>query len=211
MALITNCNKITNCDSRVSWFFTNCNCHNLWGFKTQFLRLISKLHGGILPRTFKRWHCTWVLFPRDSLVLRFGKSSTNIHIHMRIYPSNNAKMGKNATTCPHDKSAQGSFAKYTEHVFGLIRLNLPRHGLDLNLRQNHNLLRWSFRICRNLWLSQFAVVQSTTSQIDVKRALGYTPKYLKDVHIYIGHFPEGFIGTSIGTICGFCNSWGFKT
>ena len=45
-------------------------------------------------------------------------------------------MGKNAIFHIHVKSEHGYSAKYTEHVFGVIGLNLPRHGLDHKLRQS---------------------------------------------------------------------------
>ena len=69
-----------------------------------------------------------------------------------------------------------------------------QHGLQI--ATDHKLRRQGFMICRNLWLSQFVTVQNTTSQIDVNSARGYTPKYSKHVHIDIGPFQKGFLGTS---------------
>ena len=40
-------------------------------------------------------------------------------------------------------------------------------------------------------------VQNTTSPIDVNSACGYTPKDLKRIHVDIGPFEEGFLGTSL--------------
>ena len=43
MVPITNCDKITNCGSSVFWLVAICDYHNLWGFKTQLLRLMTKV------------------------------------------------------------------------------------------------------------------------------------------------------------------------
>ena len=40
-------------------------------------------------------------------------------------------------------------------------------------------------------------VQNTTSQIDINSNRGYTPKFRKHIHIKIGPFQEGFLGTTI--------------
>ena len=62
---------------------------------------------------------------------------------------------------------------------------------------NHKMRRQGFLNCRNLWLSHFVTVQNATSQIHVRSARGYTPKCRKHVHIKIGPFQEGLLGTSI--------------
>ena len=46
-------------------------------------------------------------------------------------------MGKNATFYIHGKSEPGS-PNYTEHVFSVIGMNMPHHGLDHKLRQITN-------------------------------------------------------------------------
>ena len=40
-------------------------------------------------------------------------------------------------------------------------------------------------------------VQNTTSQIDINSNRGYTPEFRKHIHIKIGRFQEGFLGTTI--------------
>ena len=90
------------------------------------------------------------------------------HFSVSIIWHDNAKMGKHSTSQNHVKSIQGYSPKYTEHVFSVIGFNLPGHGLDDKLRQNHKLRWWSFLICRTLWLSQFMRIQNTTSQINVQ-------------------------------------------
>ena len=40
-------------------------------------------------------------------------------------------------------------------------------------------------------------VQNSTSQIDINSNRGYTPKFRKHIHIKIGPFQEGFLGTTI--------------
>ena len=45
--------------------------------------------------------------------------------------------------------------------------------------------------------SQIETVQNTTSQIDINSNRGYTPKFRKHIHIKIGPFQEGFLGTTI--------------
>ena len=47
-------------------------------------------------------------------------------------------MGKNATFHIHVKSEPGYSPKYPEHVFSVIGINMPRHGLDNKLRQITN-------------------------------------------------------------------------
>ena len=66
----------------------------------------------------------------------------------------------------------------------------------LQIATNYKLRRQGFLSCRNLWLSLLRPFQNTTSQIDIKRTRGYTPKYRKHVHIHIGQFQEGFLVTS---------------
>ena len=41
------------------------------------------------------------------------------------------------------------------------------------------------------------MVQDTTSQIDINSNRGYTSKFRKHIHIKIGPFQEGFLGTTI--------------
>ena len=53
-----------------------------------------------------------------------------------------------------------------------------------------------FRICHNLWQSQFVRGQNTTSQINAISARGYTHKYLKHARIVIGPSSYGFIDIS---------------
>ena len=62
---------------------------------------------------------------------------------------------------------------------------------------NHKLRRQGYLICHKLWLSQFVTVQNTTSQIDINSNRGYTAKFRKHIHIKIGPFQEGFLGTTI--------------
>ena len=107
-----------------------------------------------------------------------------------IHMANDAKTGQNSTSQIHVKSEHGYSPKYTEQISSFIGLNLPRHGLD------HKLRRQGFLICRNMWLSQFVMVQNTTSQIDFNSTRGCTPKYRKHAHIDIGPFQGCFLGTS---------------
>ena len=62
---------------------------------------------------------------------------------------------------------------------------------------NHKLRRQGNLICRKLCQSQFVTVQNTNSPIDINSNRGYTPKFRKHIHIKIGPFQEGFLGTSI--------------
>ena len=43
-------------------------------------------------------------------------------------------MGKNATSYIPVKSEHGHSPKYTEHVFSVIGLNIPGHGIDHKLQ-----------------------------------------------------------------------------
>ena len=62
---------------------------------------------------------------------------------------------------------------------------------------NHKLRRQVFLNCRNLWLSQFVTVQKNNCSDRFHSNRGCTPKCRKHVHIKIGPFQEGFLGTSI--------------
>ena len=62
---------------------------------------------------------------------------------------------------------------------------------------NHKLRREVFLNCRNLLLSQFCDGSKRNFSDRLHSNRGYSPKCRKHVHIKIGPFQEGFLGTSI--------------
>ena len=118
----------------------------------------------------------------------FGESYT-------IHKANNTEMGQNSISQIPVKSDHGYSPKYAEHIFNVIWLSLCRHGLDHKLRQITNCdgrYSWIVAICdcRNLW-------RFKTQLLRFHSNWGCTPKCRKHVHIKIGPFQEGFLGTSI--------------
>ena len=76
----------------------------------------------------------------------------NWYTYEKMYQWNNTRIGKYKTFHIHVKNKHGYSSKYTEHVFSVIGVNMPRLGLDHKLRQITN-CDDSVAICdcRNLW------------------------------------------------------------
>ena len=114
MALMTNYDKITNCDGGVFWFAALCDCRNLWGFKTQLLRLMSKVLVVYTSKYLKHIHTVTGPFAEGFLSTFFCHYNSYTYTH--TFMPNNAKLDKNSTSHIHDKSVQGYSAGRIEHV-----------------------------------------------------------------------------------------------
>ena len=189
-ALISNCDK-SQIATVVSQFVTVAICD---GSKHNFSDWFHS-NRGYTPKCRKRVHIKIGSIQEGFLGTSIMGFVTDIHTHKQIYQWNNTKMGKNATLYIHVKSEPGYSPKYPEPVFSVIGLSLCRHGLDHKLRQITNYDgrdSWIVAICdcRNLWWFKTQLLRFHSNR-------GYTPKCRKHVHINIGPYQEGFLGTSI--------------
>ena len=122
MALIMNCDKITNSDVRVARFVAIFYCRNLWGFETQLFRLVSKCRG----YTDEYLEHTSTL-SMDPLQKGFLNTScliiiSHIHTHIHLHHSYNTITDRISTSHIHVKSVQGFPPMCTEHIFNMIEI-----------------------------------------------------------------------------------------
>ena len=106
-------------------------CRNLWRFKTQLLRLISRVPEGILLSRDNMFTYTSDNFFQEGFLCYVVYGFYNWYAYKQIYQWINTKMVKNATFHIHVKGEPGYSPKYPQHVFSVIGINMPRHGLDL--------------------------------------------------------------------------------
>ena len=171
------------------------NCRNLWllpfvtvqNTTSQIDFIVTE---GILLSA-ENVHINIGPFQEGFLVTSIMGFTTDKHTHKHIYQWNNTKMGKNAIVHIHVKSEPGYSPKYPEHVFSVIGLSLCRHGLDHKL--------WQITNCdgRDSWIVAICDGSKHNLSNRFHSNRGYTPKCRKHVHINIGPFQEGFLGTSI--------------
>ena len=121
---------------------------------------------------------------------------TDMHTHKHICQWNSTKMGKNTTFHIHVKSEHGYSPKYPEHVSMLLDSVCAVTALITNCDKSQ------IATAGIPELSQFVTVaicdgskHNFPDRFHSNR--GYTPKCKKHVHIKIGPFQEGFLGTSI--------------
>ena len=105
-------------------------------------------------------------------------------------------MGKNATFRIRVKGDHRYSPRCTEHVFSVIALSLPRLGLDHTNCDKSRIATARIPVLLRIVTVAIFDGSNTTSQIDFNSTRGYTPNYRKHVHIEIGPFQWGLLGTS---------------
>ena len=105
-----------------------------------------------------------------------------------MHMANNTEMGQNSISPIPVKSEHGYSPNYAKYIFNVIWLS---HDLDHKLRQITN--------CdgRDSWIVAICDGSKHNFSDRFHSNRGHTPKCRKHVHIKIGHFQEGFLGTSI--------------
>ena len=189
--LITNCDK-SQIATIVSQFVTVAICD---GSKHNFSDR-SQSNRGYTPKCIKHVHIKIGPFQEGFLGTSIMGFITDIHNHKQIYQRNNTKMGKiqlfifmskvNLGTLP---STQNTFSVLLDSVCAVTALIT-------------NCDKSQIATVRILELSQFVTIaicdgskHNFSDRFHSNR--GYTPKCIKHVHIKIGPFQEGFLGTSI--------------
>ena len=186
-ALITNCDK-SQISTIVSQFVTVAICddskHN---FSDRFYS-----NRGYTPKCIKHVHIKIGPFQEGFLGTSIMGFIIDIHIHKQIYQWNNTKMGKNTTFHIHVKSEPGYSPKYPKMFSVLLDSVCDVTALFTNCDKSQIATI----------VSQFVTVaicdgskHNFSDRFLSNR--GYTPKCIKYVHIKIGPFQEGSLGTSI--------------